>query len=202
MKPLLSGAALALCCATAHGAPATWTFTYTGFHSVEQQAFDPAATLDGTFTGEDLDRDGVLELGEVSLLLVQPLRLATSMVGCPDYEYPLYKGCALDRFSYSAKDGLDFAGFVSIQDENNGAYIRVDVDSGQSWLDRSGSVRTGSSFRDTWEWTPRTTVNIVSTIPEPANASMLTLGMAGLAAGALLRRRRALQGESAVLSAG
>ncbi|WP_020653242.1 PEP-CTERM sorting domain-containing protein [Massilia niastensis] len=200
MNPRILGAGLALSCAAASGAPATWTFTYTGFYDVEEQAFDPAAILAGAFTGEDLDSDGVLELGEVSSLLVQPLNLPSSMIGCA-YAYPYFQSCALDRFRYSAAEGLDFAGFVELLDENNGAYGRIDVDSGESWLSRTGSVRTGSSFQETWQWTPQTAVTIVSTIPEPAQASMLALGLAGLAAGALLRRRRALQDDSAVRSA-
>ncbi|WP_020653240.1 PEP-CTERM sorting domain-containing protein [Massilia niastensis] len=195
MKPHLLGAGLALCCTTAFGAPATWTFTYTGFYDVEAQAFDPAATLSGSFTGEDLDQDGILVLSELDALLVSPLNSPSSMIGCAD-AYPYYQSCALERFSYSAADGLDVKGWVHISDENSRAYGHIEVDSGQSWFYESGSTRIGGGvFLEAWQWTPRTTLEIVSPVPEPGQAVMLALGLAGLGAAASLRRRRVSPGR-------
>lgn len=192
MKHPLIGAGLALCCTAAAGAPTTWTYTYTGFHDVETRTFDPAATLSGSFTGEDLDSDGILELSELDSLLVPPLNLPSSMIGCA-YAYPYYQSCALERFSYSAADGLAFKGWVHIWDENSRAYGHIEVDSGQSWFYESGSGRPGGGrFLESWQWTPQTTLDIVSPVPEPGHAAMLAFGLAGLGALALTRRRLAL----------
>lgn len=70
MKHLLSATALLLGSALAHAQSAHWTITYTGFYDHEAAVFLPDMQISGSFTGTDLDADGVLELGELNSLAI------------------------------------------------------------------------------------------------------------------------------------
>lgn len=185
MKRLLIGAGLAFSCAAAHSQPATWHFTYTGFYSDKAQAFVPDAVLKGEFSGQDQDGDGVLEKSELSSLLVahQSWPMNLDLMGC-GYSYPYYMSCSLDRFTFSEQGGLHFVGSHSLMDENNGYGEHLEVDTGDTWAAGWGSARTGGGETINYFWTPQTTFNVVSSIPEPAQVWLLALGLGLGVAGA------------------
>jgi len=189
MKRLLIGAGLALSCAAAHSQTTTWSFTYTGFDSDKAQGFVSDAVLSGEFAGSDLDADGIIEKSELSAFSLFYKAWTLDLMGC-GYEYPYYMNCSIDRFSFSEQGELDFAGFHSLMDENNGYWEFVEMDAGTTWSSSWGSARSGNSETTTYSWTPQTSFRIVSSVPEPGQSWLLGLGLGIVAAGAVARRRR------------
>jgi hypothetical protein len=170
---------MAVPAAPASAAPTTWQFTITGlqYHS----NFDDETgerSLVGSFTGEDLNHDGLLYRGELTrfVLGVQYLPSVGSLtddLNCdPDMADCTYWS-HLDRFSYNMKTGwLGAQGASSHNDFLFGNYVRA-WDRGRSWE---------------WDWTPETQIQIVpSPVPEPASVGLLAAGVGAL--GWRLRRR-------------
>jgi hypothetical protein len=182
MKRSLLGAGLALVCAAAHCQSTTWDFTYTGFYSNERQAFVPDAVLSGSFVGSDQNANGVIEKQELTALFLSNRNIPVNLLQC-GYEAPLLFECNLDSFSFSGQGGLNFAGSHNSFDENNGSTETVTVTTGDTWVRSVGSVRTGASRTMTWNWTPETTLNVVSSVPEPGQVWLLALGLGIVAVG-------------------
>jgi hypothetical protein len=190
MKRQLFFAALSFVCAAAHGQSTTWTFTYTGFYEQEQQRFVPDAVLTGSFTGSDLNGNGVIELRELSSLVIPNLNYPLNVLACTDV-YPVRFNCSTARFSYSAQAGLDFRSISSSYDENDGHGEINDITTGLSWNESTYSARFGSSDPHSYRWTDQTKLSVVSSVPEPTEAAMLGLGLGvGLLAAGLRQRRR------------
>jgi len=190
MKRLFLGAAALLTCAAAHSQSATWTFTYTGFYDNEGQVYRPDLTLKGEFTGADLDADGVIERTELSGFQLFHGFFPLDLLNCPTV-YPDSYGCTVERFFFSEAAGLDFSGdhYRSNMHTGNTEYLRVAT--GISWVTGHYSGRAGSEpGSSTFFWTPQTSLSIVSSVPEPGQATLLALGLGALAFGGLRRARR------------
>lgn len=184
MKRLLSIGALLLGSALVHvpaaAQQAVWSFTYTGFYDREAHAFLPDMRLSGSFSGTDGNGDGLLELGELSTLMVG----ATDFISCAAASNAFYH-CGADRFRFSPGTGLSFS---------LGEY----GSDPEGWVGGGHLVETGalsyeyrfdpySSYERHLEWTNDTRLTLVSVVPEPAAWGLLG---AGLAAIGLWRRRR------------
>lgn len=189
MNRLLLGVAAALACAAAHSQTTTWTFTYTGFQSEDSQVFRPDATFKGAFSGSDLDADGTIERSELSSFVLFDGPETLNVLECP-LAFPIQYSCEINRFSFTGQDGLDFSVEHSGGDLHTGHTKSIRGETATEWVWGISSGRSGEASRyHTFLWTPQTTLTIVSSVPEPAQAGMLALGL-GLAALAGLRRLR------------
>lgn len=193
LKNILCAGVLAASGIAAQAAPQTWSFTYAGFFERAEQywypyevaAWNPSLTISGEFTGEDQNRDGVLSLGELSLLNVGSTGYnAIDYIACAAYSN-LYYQCGAQAFAYNMAAGtLDFRVGRSGSDgesTTDGLYVI----SGE----REHSYMTQPSIRYERDllWTAQTTLSVTSPVPEPASWAMLGVGLLGLAA---LRRGR------------
>jgi hypothetical protein len=159
---LIAAAALAT---SAQAQPLTRHFSFTGFFHEQAGQFLPDASLSGYFDSDDVNRNGVLELGEVSSFVLGDQQYVGN---CGD----LYI-CGLFAFSYIPGGALNF--HTSWSTDPFGEYTA------------GGSVRTGVAAvshsyttTNTYRWTEQTRFEI-SPVPEPATYSMLLLGAATLA---------------------
>jgi hypothetical protein len=176
MKRSLLGAGLALVCAAAHCQSTTWEFSYTGFYSDEQKTFVPDAVLRGSFVGSDQNANGVIEKQELSALFLSNRNTPVNLLQCGN-DVPLFFECSLDSFSFSGQGGLDFTGSHNSFDQNDGSTETVTIRTGDTWVRTAGSVRTGGSRAMNWHWTPETTLDVVSSVPEPGEVWLLGLGL-------------------------
>jgi MYXO-CTERM domain-containing protein len=104
MKFILSTGALLLSSALAQATPIGWAFSYTGFYDTEAGTFRSDMRFDGSFSGTDSNRNGVLERGELTSLLFG----GKDYVACGAASNAYYH-CGADTFTYSARDGLAFS---------------------------------------------------------------------------------------------
>ena len=193
MRRILLASILAGSAWSAHAAPASWTYTYTGFFathatsdfdgsSTYSEGFEPDTQILGSFSGQDDDGDGVIGLAELGGFFVNGIDYFSCMANPSPYGR-----CSIRRFSYVAGGALDFsAGWYGYDEAVSG------------W---SGDVITGVevldySYRDRFEstrhlyWTEATRFNIVQTpVPEPAGGAMAAAGLL-LLAGLGSRRMR------------
>jgi len=180
MKHIFS-AALLIASVAAHAQSSYWTFNYTGFYDREAALFLPGATLSGSFSGVDANRDGVLERGELTSLIIG----ATDYVACGGDSNATYH-CGTDNFRFSPDGGLSFSlGQYGADPEGLVGSGHI-VTTGDSIFDYQFNPNTSTEHH--LDWNPATTLNIVSVVPEPASFAMLAAGLAGIA---LYRRRRA-----------
>lgn len=191
MRTILPAVLLAAAC-TAHAAPTTWQFSYTGFYatidtengyedSSHWEGFLPEYSVAGSFTGSDADGDGAITLSELTSFDV----MGREYIACMAYPSP-YGRCNISRFRYGLTGDLDFsAGWYGYDEYYSG------------W---SGAVTTGreaSSYSYGYRseddrhyyWTDATRFAIVpAPVPEPAMGAMVAAGMLLLA---MRARRRA-----------
>jgi hypothetical protein len=104
MKKLLTTGALLLCCASAHASPMSWGFSYSGFFDQEANQFLTDETIQGAFTGDDLNSNGLLEIHELQSLVIGEL----DYIACAASSNPYYQ-CGATAFSFSNEGGLRFA---------------------------------------------------------------------------------------------
>ena len=166
MRKLLLAALLPL---SAHAG--TWYFQIDGLVPEETGYPNPPTSVDGSFTGSDLNLNGAIELSEITAFefgggQVIPVVTRFEPMGAVS--------SWLHQFSYA--DGvLSFDAF----------------DGGFSWLKTGGAYymsSSGGGFRSNWG--PDTTVLVtqeVAAVPEPSTVALL---LAGLTASAAIRRRR------------
>jgi MYXO-CTERM domain-containing protein len=186
MKFVITATALLLGSALAHAQSAHWTFSYTGFYDHEAAVFLPEMQIAGSFTGTDLDADGVLEIGELSSLTIGSM----DYVACAAGSNPYYH-CGADSFSFSPDRGLAFSlGEYGSDPEgfHSGGHL---IESGK--LSYDYQITPYSTMEHHLGWTADTTLSMlsaspVSPVPEAPGWAML---LAGLGAVALWRRRPA-----------
>jgi hypothetical protein len=142
-------------------------------------------TVTGSFVGDDANKDGVLQLEELSAFSLLgsrflPPELTGEVLGCIPEPDPrvceMWSG--LSQFSYATSTGdLQAAGVYPGYD------YRVVFRIGESIV--AGSRQAV----ETYQWTASTTVT-VTPVPEPGTAAQALLGLA-LLAGSLWRRATA-----------
>ena len=184
--------ALLLPCWEIQAADPTWSFTYTGLligekspYFGQSSQFHPDLQMTGSFSGKDLDWDGVIEAGELSSFKVwggEWLPCVSNVSGS--------FVCELERFDYSPGATLNFSlTRTEVVGEESTDYITVwHFDSVRGYhQNRKSNV----GWIDDWDYraeiTPQTILNISAPVPEPASWQMAALGTALL--GALLGRR-------------
>ena len=184
MKHLFTATALLLGSALAHAQSAHWTFSYTGFYDQEAAVFLPDVQIAGSFTGADLDGDGLLEREELNSLTIGSMDYVACAAGSNAYYH-----CGADSFTFSPERGLSFSlGEYGGDPEglNSGGHL---VESGK--LSYDYQITPYSTFEHHLVWTENTVLNMVSAspvtpVPEAPAWAMLA---AGLGAVALWRRR-------------
>jgi MYXO-CTERM domain-containing protein len=184
MKHHLTAIALLAGSALAHAQSAHWTFTYTGFYDQEAAVFLPDAQIAGSFTGFDLNTNGVLEIGELTSLTIGSM----DYVACAASSN-MYYHCGADSFLFSPEKGLSFSlGEYGSDPEgfHSGGHL---IESGK--LSYDYEITPYSTMEHHLNWTDGTVLNMmsaspVSPVPEAPAWAML---VAGLGAVALWRRR-------------
>ncbi|MCC2954037.1 PEP-CTERM sorting domain-containing protein [Massilia sp. IC2-477] len=176
MKKLLSTGALLLCCTAAHADPTesiSWGFSFNGFYDSVSDSFLPDEIISGSFKGNDLDSDGVLEKGELLSLVVGEL----DYIACASTSNDYYQ-CGASSFAFSPDAGLHFSVGSYGQDP-------------EGWVGGGRLITTGDQHyaydfnpNMTTErhlyWTSDTRLSMMSQAPEPHTWAMLAAGLLGL----------------------
>jgi hypothetical protein len=187
MKYALTATALLLGSALAQAQTAHWTFTYTGFYDQEAAVFLPDMQIAGSFTGADLDADGVLVLGELSSLTIGSMDYVACAAGSNAYYH-----CGADSFAFSPGGGLSFSlGEYGSDPEGwvGGGHL---IESGKLSYEYQFDPRTSTEHH--LAWTDNTLLSMVSAspvspVPEAPAWAMLAAGLGAVGGGRLLRRR-------------
>lgn len=165
-KVLLLAALLPL---SAHAG--TWFFQIDGLVPEATGYPNPPTFVDGSFTGSDLDADGVLELAEITAFdfagsQVIPVVTVFDPLG-PSQSW-------LHSFSY-ANGALSFDAF-----DGDVMWLKT----GDAWILSGPS----GGFRSAWG--PNTTVLVTEQVPSVPEPSSIALLLAGLTLSAAARRHR------------
>jgi MYXO-CTERM domain-containing protein len=188
MKSVFTATALLLGSALAQAQTAHWTFTYTGFYDQEAAVFLPDMQIAGSFTGTDLDADGVLEIGELSSLTIGSMDYVACAAGSNAYYH-----CGADSFTFSTAGGLSFSlGEYGSDPEGLNGGGRL-IESGK--LSYDYQITPYNTAEHHLYWTDNTLLSMVSAspvspVPEAPAWAML---VAGLGTVAVWRRRRSMR---------
>ena len=161
--------ALALLVTSAAAETQRWTFTMTHLCSSET-----CLDLHGSFGGIDANGDQIITLDELSYLLVENYRFQPAWSSGPGQPPG---GGSTSTFKYAIGGELSFSA--------GAAYYRVSV-----------IIRTSEGYQldgpildaGFYAWTPETTVQVSTAVPEPGPVALWAPGLLGLAA--TLRRHR------------
>jgi hypothetical protein len=189
MKHRLAAGALLLCSALAHAQPIFRTFSYTGFYDQEASAFLSDQQLQGSFSGDDANGDGVLDRAELASLMVDSVDYATCAGGAPSAY------CGADRFSYAVDGDLSFSlGSYGGDPEGLAGGGRL-ITSGEMDYAYRYDPYTNSERHLLWTDATRlvlqdatVTAAVVGSVPEAPSWTLLLLGV-GVMAGLQYRAR-------------
>eukprot|EP01133_Synstelium_polycarpum_P005551 gene5551-6406_t len=181
MKKYLLSAVLSLAgLSPAHAEPNEWYFTYRGFVDAATGVFNPEMVLQGVFVGEDRNADGVVTLEELSYFESQGRRFLPKVAnpggsGCGGY----YLSCNVYNFSYALTGQLDYTVGTHGADEFYNHWWFSDTVTGSHFSQGSGDIFHEESWVSRYNWSDKTTFNIVMFgVPEPTAALMLPAGLA------------------------
>jgi hypothetical protein len=190
MKHLFTATALLLGSALAHAQSAHWTFTYTGFYDQEAAVFLPDMQIAGSFTGTDLNADGVLDIGELSSLTIGSMDYIACASGSNAYYH-----CGADSFAFSSARGLSFSvGEYGSDPEGwrGGGHL---IESGKLSYEYQFDPRTTTEHH--LNWTDGTQLAMlsaspVSPVPEAPAWAMLAAGLGAVALWGSKKKKMAL----------
>lgn len=178
-----------LAISAAASAANTWQFAYVGFFDEDNWTFAENYTISGSFTGNDSNNDGVLELGEISQFVLNGKDYMACATGSA------YNYCGTDRFRYVLGGSLDFSAGTASSDPDGiyggGYVVRAGIEEYSYRFTPYSETRSGSFM-----WTEDTKFSITSTssggvtppVPEPGTWAMVLTGLA-LVAGVARRRK-------------
>ncbi|NHZ61256.1 PEP-CTERM sorting domain-containing protein [Massilia genomosp. 1] len=174
---LIAATAAAMLAPGAQAASTLSQFTYTGLFHEEAGQFLPNARISGNVESEDTNRDGVLELSEVTSFVLNGQQYVG---GCG----PEVFLCGLFDFSYTPGGALNFNTAWTTDPWNENGVAGGEALSGVEIKEYSYWMGNAASY--TLRWTEDTRFEM-SPVPEPATYGMLALGLGVLA----LRARHA-----------
>ncbi|WP_020656738.1 PEP-CTERM sorting domain-containing protein [Massilia niastensis] len=182
MKKLFTAGALLLGCAAAHADPISWGFSFSGFYDKEADVFLTGEAITGSFKGNDLDRDGLLEKDELLALVIGEM----DYVACAAGSNAWYQ-CGATAFSFSTDAGLSFSvGSYGSDPEGwvgGGKLITVGD------MHYAYDYNPGGTAERHLYWTSDTHLTMISQVPEPATWAMFGAGLLALTWS--MRRQRA-----------
>lgn len=164
-----------------------WSFSYTGFLLEEEDRFDPAYRLGGSFDGDDADGDGVLELNELTGFWYEGYDFfARPEGGCYGSR------CELKQFTYALDGGrLFFDADYGYSDEASISSNRTITGLSHYNYSETGYRPPFSVYTATWLWTHQTRFAITPPpVNEPAFGMLLPAGLVLLAGARIARRRQ------------
>lgn len=159
--------------ASAQSSSGTWAFSYTGFLDYDTWIFDPEPRINGTFSGADLDGDGIITGDELTSLVIDGQEY---IIDCDTDDY--YNRCGFTSFSWVIGGEPDFVLGTWGNDEACSSWGRSYV----SHLSIS-SYHYGcfDESRSQLLWTDDTRFEITQTVgtpvPEPSGVWLLALGL-------------------------
>lgn len=155
-----------------------FNFFYSGF--VNEDVFNPHVKYGGSFSGRDLNNDGVLTTNELTSMVALGIDYTRCTVG---------PNCTLD-FSFDYKNGLNIA--AHYYDDNAPHYetwTQRDFYTGDAVF-RYAANRVTIPFSRLDYFSPQTQLQILSAVPEPGTYAMMGLGLGLLALATMYRRRK------------
>lgn len=189
---ILAGLLAASCAASA--ATDTWTFTYQGFQNQSTGMFSSDAIFTGSFSGNDVNRNGVIEKSELSSLFIDSIDYATCAAGTGTFFR-----CGMENFSYEIGGKLDFTTSLDSIDPQTYAGETFYYQTGVLAYERRFNAQAATL--EDLRWTNRTQFAIsggptsgaeIPAIPEPGTWAMLAAGLAVITGAALRRRPQAI----------
>lgn len=180
---------MAASCA-ANAAHNSWDFSYTGFLDEGSGEFLANYTISGSFSGEDSNRDGVLDKSEIFSLMLNGM----NFIACAADSNESYH-CGTDAFNYHIGGALQLEAGLFGNDVEGYAGGGYSFTAGKSEIDFSYSPN--HYMYNARLWTNETRFSITPAwsgnalpVPEPGTWSMLLTGL-GIASFAAMKRRRA-----------
>ena len=188
-KKMMYGVFFAVCCTCAHAEAATpsqWEFSWTGFTVYWPPGDYSNKIVSGTFSGNDSNHNGKIELGELSELIIG----GSELTNCGTSASRI---CKIDSFSYVLGGKLDL---TASYETSFGELGTEDWSSKKSTYVAGDYIAVEERARQYyWEmnyyFTPDTVVSInpvLAPVPEPGSLAMLMAGLFML--GSTLRRKK------------